>query len=118
MTQRLAAALLLIAAAGCSDPAWRAKKAVRRERIRADLHLLAKRERESGPNLREIRELHRSSVEHHREHLSAMSGFVHRRVDKEFVDWRDTQDQRRSYIRQQLRGKPETIRDTWARMTY
>jgi len=103
---------------GCSDSRFDQESAVRRKRREAHLHELAERERRCPENIRDLQATHERALEHRREHLERTRDMLHERVEQESFDWRRFGDQRQSYVRKQLRGKPETIRDTWAAMIY
>lgn len=104
--------------AGCAHPRWERKSAERRASIRHTTGEFVDRERASQSNLRELQTLHQTRVERRQEHLRRRWGFVESRFEQEFVDWRESSEERRKLYRKVWRGKPETIPDTWADLAF
>ncbi len=90
----------------------------RRNAIRSDIDLLAARERESRSNLQELHDLRQTQSQLHRNHLNNALNMVDQRTKGRFNNWRVDRHDRKGLTRQCLRGKPETIPDTWAALAY
>jgi hypothetical protein len=104
--------------AGCAHPRWERKSSERRAAIRSTSGFILDRKNENRSNLQDLNALHRTQAERRREHLRRRWGFVETRFEQEFVDWRDSREERREHFRRIGRGKPETIPDTWAELAF
>lgn len=60
----------------------------------------------------------RESHAYHEDHLARTEKLVQREVESDITRWSEERPKRRAFTSRYLRGKPETIPATWAKMVY
>lgn len=110
--------LAAISAAGCNDPRFEKQSEIRRQRI--EHHVRQYRDHDAaGPErIRETLDLHEKLRKSHEASLNKTYALYRQLHERDVERWRGERDLRRERAIEQLRGKPEQIDDTWAKMVY
>jgi hypothetical protein len=103
---------------GCANEKFRQGSARRENRIRTTVADVGDRETERQRRLEHVQRFHQARRRVHAEHLERTSTFVDQRYAARSGRWHLGSPRRHESVRRVLRGKPETIGDTWADMTY
>ncbi len=117
----LVASLLLIpfaSAFGCSDPRFKQKQSQRDDQMRSLVTEQAKRAWERENRLSEFHSFHQKRSKTHAEHLQQSWNLIEQRYAKRLKAWSEQAPRRREFTQRVLKGKPQEIDDTWAKMIY
>ena len=109
---------VLVLTAGCSGPRYEKRRFERDTRIEETWQLMERREARSEENLRKLRALTDKLEQDRRvwaEHLRAR---IRDKADEDMRWWAEGREERHEWLHALFDGRPESIEDAWARMTY
>jgi hypothetical protein len=106
------------AVGGCHDPRHVKQSEIRRQRI--DQHVRQFRDYDAaGPErVQQTLDLQSQLREYHQESLNSTVATTRRLHERKVQKWESDRELRRERAHRYLRGKPEEIDDTWAKMVY
>jgi hypothetical protein len=115
----LAAVLgIALVLSGCSDPRFKQKQAIRDARIKHYLDDYAAHDAAGVDRMRQTVDLDRTLAEWRAENLTRTCGLVRTLHERDVRRWKEEEPLRKARIEALLRGKPDEIDDTYAKMVY
>lgn len=112
------AAILLLGMCGCQPKLWHEKTDARREHRHKLVSNYARYDIEGIERIDRSLKNAETLCQYHQDHLVRTADFIENKFASDQQRWRDEQPRRRSFIRRQFHGAPETIPATWAKMVY
>ena len=103
---------------GCSDPRFKQQQNRRDARMARYLNDYAAHDAEGVDRIRQTVELDKTLAEWHAENLTRTCGLVRALHERDVQRWKEEEPLRKARIEALLRGKPEEIDDTYAKMVY
>ncbi len=104
--------------AGCRNPHFKREQAVRDERMSRYLSGYATHDKAGWERVRKSVEVHRDLSAYRAKHRADTRALVHSSYETRQQLWEDRRPKRRRFVKDQLRGEPEQIDDTFARIAY
>ena len=115
----IAAALwVFVVFSGCGDPRFKKSQELRDARIARHLNDYAAHEAAGVDRLRQTIELANRLEKVHAENLTRTCGLIRSIHEHDVRRWKDEESLRRDRLQALLRGKPEQIDDTFAKIAY
>jgi hypothetical protein len=108
----------LLLSAGCHSERFAEAQAIRNERIARDYAGCVEREAHRRDSMRTALDQAHESEAWHRKQLKETEQALHDRRIRAVQEWRENSPQRRADYSEGLRGHPEDIPDTFAKMIY
>lgn len=113
-----AAFWIVLILGGCSDPRFKQSQEVRDARITRHLNDYAAYDAAGFDRMRQTIELADRLEKVHAEKLTRTCGLVRAIHEHDVRRWKEEEPLRKERLQALLRGKPEQIDDTYARMAY
>jgi hypothetical protein len=115
----LAAAFgVAIVLSGCSDPRFKQKQEVRDARMARHLTDYVAHDAAGVYRMRETLELDKTLAKRRAEHLTRTRDLFRTLHERDVRRWREEESLRKARLETLLRGKPDQIDDTYAKMVY
>lgn len=109
---------IVVVLSGCSDHRFKQKQAERDERITHHLNDYAAHDAAGVDRMHQTLELDKRLGEWHAENLARTCGLVRTIHERDLRRWKEEEPLRKAHIEAILRGKPEQIDDTYAKLAY
>ncbi len=109
---------IAVVLSGCSDPRFKQNQQVRDTRMARYLNDYAAHDAAGVDRIRQTVELDKTLAEWHAENLTRTCGLVRTLHERDVRRWKDEEPLRKARIEALLRGKPDEIDDTYAKMVY
>ena len=103
---------------GCSDPRFKQKQELRDARMVRLLNDYAAHDAAVVDRIRETLELDKRLNEQRVEHLTRTCGLVRAIHERDVRRWKEEEPLREAHLKALLRGKPDRIDDTYAKLAY
>ena len=122
LMRRLSCLLMVCAAVaalgGCTDPRFQKQQAVRDARMAHHLNDYAAHDAAGVDRMRQTLDLDAALNQHRAEHLTYTCGLVRKVHERDVRRWNEEAPLRKARLETLLRGKPDEIDDTYAKMMY
>ena len=109
---------IVVVLSGCSDTKFKQKQELRDERISRYLNDYAAHEAAGVDRMRQTLDLDKRLAASHAENLARTCGLVRSLHERDVRRWKEEEPRRKARLDAILRGKPDQIHDTYAKMAY
>jgi hypothetical protein len=113
-----AVAAVFLMVAGCQDPRFKQKQALRDAGVAHHVSSYAAYDAAGPERIRKTLDLHDQLAQRREEQLEATRALIHRSYEERKTHWEEHRPKRRAFCKSQLHGKPDTIDETFATMFY
>jgi len=103
---------------GCHDQRFVKQSEIRRQRIEHHVRQYSEHDAAGPERIQKTLDLHEKLKKSHEISLKKTCALCRKLHERDVERWRGERDLRRERTHQHLRGKPEQIDDTWAKMVY
>jgi len=108
----------ILAAAGCNDPKYKAKRAVRDGSLEEYLDEFSRMEADRPERIDAIKALHAELEARHAQQMESTLKRIEQSYLEDKQDWMIGAPSRKEKIHDILSGQPEEMPDVWGRMAY
>ena len=103
---------------GCGDPRLAKSNEIRRQRIERHVKQYGDHDARGAERMKKTLEVDKTLRKERERSLSDTYALFRKLHRRDVQRWHNERDIRRERVRNQLRGKPKEIEDTWAKMIY
>ena len=109
---------IAVVVSGCGDPRFKQKQEVRDARITRHLNDYAAHDAAGVDRMRQTLDLDQRLAQRRAEHLTRTCGLVRALHERDVRRWKEEESLLKARLETILRGKPDQIDDTYAKLVY